>query len=286
MIRYCLVQLLWMTIFPMSLAQLKVDPANDYVKIGNLSSTPQRLLHLSGTNALLRIDRQGDSASGFMISSQATSGAMQKNFFFGVKGLGSGMGRFTLVDYGTAVGGAGDRRLVIDTDGTVIIGTANEYTGTEKFVVEGDAYKTVGGDTWNFPASSSLVENVNEFSSGLSEVLQLNPVHFEYNGLAHTPKGSKQIGVIAQELQQIAPHMVSKFTITPGTQEYIDAPSQVRSSPPDPETYLSVNASSVKWMLVNAIKEQQKMIEELQEIVEKQGEEIEELKKRNIPKNK
>jgi Mg2+ and Co2+ transporter CorA len=57
------------------------------------------------------------------------------------------------------------------------------------------------------------------------------------------------VGVAAQELQMIAPYMVGTYT-------------------KDEEEYLNVNNSAMTYMLINAIKEQQQMIEELKKEVE------------------
>ncbi|MEO7263702.1 MAG: hypothetical protein ABIW38_02265, partial [Ferruginibacter sp.] len=58
------------------------------------------------------------------------------------------------------------------------------------------------------------------------------------------------VGVIAQELQAIAPYMVKPYQ-------------------KNNETYYSVDNSSMTYMLINAVKEQQKQIDELKQLIEK-----------------
>jgi len=77
--------------------------------------------------------------------------------------------------------------------------------------------------------------------------MNINPVWYRYNGTANTPTDREYVGVIAQEYQKIAPYDVS-----PITHENDDGSTN---------DFLGVNDSAVKYMLVNAIKEQQAMIE-------------------------
>jgi len=95
---------------------------------------------------------------------------------------------------------------------------------------------------------------------GLSEVLQLNPVTYEYNGKANLRNaGQQQVGLVAQELEKVAPELVSTFT-----HEEEDAESKVTKS----EDYLMISESSIKYMLLNAVKEQQEIIETQDEKIE------------------
>jgi len=88
--------------------------------------------------------------------------------------------------------------------------------------------------------------------------LQLNPVTFNYNGKAGITDTEKtHVGLIAQELAEIEPDAVQTFT-------YIEEGSNKT------EEFLSLDASSIKYMLVNAIKELQALIELQQSNLEKQ----------------
>ena len=82
-------------------------------------------------------------------------------------------------------------------------------------------------------------------------MLSINPVKYQYNELAKTDTKKEHIGVIAQELKEVAPYMVGSFTIE-GTE------------------YYDVDNSAMMYMLINAVKElkaendaQQKLIEQL-----------------------
>jgi len=118
----------------------------------------------------------------------------------------------------------------------------------------------------NNASDRRLKTNINDFQYGLDEVLQLNPVNYRYNGKAgFSNTGKAQVGLVAQELKKVAPELVSTFTY-----EEEDEEAKVVGS----EDYLMISESSIKYMLINAVKEQQDIIETQQNIVETQKEEI------------
>jgi len=108
--------------------------------------------------------------------------------------------------------------------------------------VNGDASKT-GGNTWLAFSDARLKNIRGTFNSGLKAVMQLQPVRYEYrpdNALGITPNG-EHIGFPAQEVQKVIP-------------EAVTANSQ---------GYLMLNSDPIIWTMLNAIKEQQKEIQEL-----------------------
>ena len=109
----------------------------------------------------------------------------------------------------------------------------------------------------NNASDRRLKKNIDNFGYGLQEVLQLTPVTYEYNGKANFRNaGQQQVGLIAQELKKVAPELVSTFT-----HEEEDAETKVVKS----EEYLMISESSIKYMLINAVKEQQDKIETLEQ---------------------
>jgi|GEM_PF-1601322 len=95
-----------------------------------------------------------------------------------------------------------------------------------------------------------LKSDIEEFKYGLEEVKQLNPVHFTYNGRGATTAGSKHVGLIAQELQAIAPELVEEFTHV--LYEYDEDGTQREVGS---EQYLQIRDTEVKYMLMNSIKQ-------------------------------
>lgn len=110
-----------------------------------------------------------------------------------------------------------------------------------RFQANGLAYKP-GGGTWAALSDRRLKHSIRPFSAGLAVLRQVRPVRFQYNGKGETAdNGTEYVGVIAQEIAEIAPEMVQQ------TGEY-----------------LSVDPSAFTYMLINAVQEQQGQIEQLE----------------------
>ena len=124
--------------------------------------------------------------------------------------------------------------------------------------VNGNAYKSGGGD-WTVLSDKRTKKNINKYTKGLKDVLKLNPVMFNYNGKAGVSDiKTTYIGLIAQEFAEIEPNAISKYTHTDTLTKKT-------------EEYMAMDASSIRYMLVNAVKE-------LQSITELQRAEIVDLK--------
>jgi hypothetical protein len=108
--------------------------------------------------------------------------------------------------------------------------------------VNGDASKA-GGGAWQVFSDERLKNIKGRFMSGLKAVMQLQPLRYEYkqnNALGIRSKG-EHVGFGAQSLQQVIPEAVSQ----------------------NDSGYLVVNNDPILWTMLNAIKEQQKEIEQL-----------------------
>ena len=91
------------------------------------------------------------------------------------------------------------------------------------------------------------------FTDGLDTIRQINPVFFKYNGKAGYPDdGQEHVGVIAQEAQPHAPYM---FEIVP---------TKLNEDDDEETDLLTYDSTALTYILVNAVKEQQKIIEALQ----------------------
>ena len=102
-----------------------------------------------------------------------------------------------------------------------------------------------------------MKKNIKKLNYGLNEVLQLNPVSFNW---IDDPDNNNRLGLIAQEILPIMPELVK-------THEY-------QNSEDDPENIiqvelenLGVNYSTLIPVLINALQEQQKEIEELRNLI-------------------
>jgi hypothetical protein len=144
----------------------------------------------------------------------------------------------------------GTERLRIEPNGDVGIGTTNP---NYKLEVNGTAAKT-GGGSWSNASDRRLKKDIRPFSDGLQVLTKINPVWYQYNGLGGQPNdGKSYVGVIAQDIQPVAPYTISTFQ---------DGESQTE--------YLSYDGSAITYVLINAVKEQQQIIESLKKQIEDQ----------------
>lgn len=109
------------------------------------------------------------------------------------------------------------------------------------------------------PSDKRLKDNVTPFSDGLLIIKNLNTIRYTYNGKAGLETDDVHIGVYAQELQEVAPYLVEEFI----HQEEDEFGNVILE-----ETYLKIRDGEIKFLLVNAIQEQQEMIEAQQKQIE------------------
>ncbi|MBV6404618.1 MAG: hypothetical protein GFGODING_01371 [Flavobacteriales bacterium] len=131
-------------------------------------------------------------------------------------------------------------RMRIRGNGNVGIGT---FFPLYLLEVNGVAAKP-GGGTWVNTSDARLKTDVRPYDDGLAQLLRIEPVRYRYNEASGHDTKPEYVGVIAQELQKVAPYMVGTFE-KEGTE------------------YLNVDNSAMIYMLVNAVKEQQSIIEDL-----------------------
>jgi hypothetical protein len=132
--------------------------------------------------------------------------------------------------------------------------------------VNGNASKT-GGGTWATFSDKRLKKNINEFTDGLDKLMQINPVSFQYNGKAgYTNDSTTFIGVIAQDVEKVAPYMIEHV------QKKLNENDSLTTD------LLMYDGSALTYILVNAVKEQQSIIETQKAEIDVQKAEIEALK--------
>jgi hypothetical protein len=108
--------------------------------------------------------------------------------------------------------------------------------------VNGDASK-VGGGSWQSFSDVRLKSIQGRFGRGLSALMRLQPLRYEYkadNALGLKSEG-QHVGFSAQDVQAVIPEAVTT----------------------NKDGYLMVNNDPILWTMLNAMKEQQKQIEEL-----------------------
>jgi hypothetical protein len=164
----------------------------------------------------------------------------------------------------------------------------NTTAPTANLSVNGTANKT-GGGAWAAFSDKRLKKDIIPYTDGLSELLQIKPVRFKYIeefAIKNNPE-KEFVGVIAQEIKEVAPYMVETVQYNPAkdhiksTDNEDDISSATASSHLIPgQDIFSYDPSALNYMLINAVKEQQKMIEKQKTEIKAQATEIQKIKER------
>ena len=138
--------------------------------------------------------------------------------------------------------------------GNVGIGTTNP---TYQLQLSTDSAAKPTSNTWTIVSDRRIKKNIADFTDGLSIVMRLKPRTYQYNGLGGLGYDDTNIhiGLIAQEVEPVAPYMVETGKGTIGGEQVGD--------------FKSYQGHALPFILVNAIQHQQKEIEELKQEVSK-----------------
>jgi hypothetical protein len=122
--------------------------------------------------------------------------------------------------------------------------TYGVYSDGPIYVNSASTTKVGGSSMWTTGSDARIKKDVVDFHGGLAELEKVRPVRFKYNGLGGTQDDNQVfVGVIAQELEPIAPYMVTsaKRKLHDGDKALTDI-RQV-----DPNAFM--------YMLINSVKE-------------------------------
>ncbi len=140
----------------------------------------------------------------------------------------------------------------------------NGYSESEVFFVNGEGWSWSGQGAY-IATDSSLLQNRSKIHSPLESVMKLNGIRFIYSdGKGHNSSNNYRLGLVAQELEQVVPEAVKIM----------------------PDSLMSVSYSDLVPLLVEAMKEQQNQISELQMALNEQEVEINKIKSRRWFKKK
>jgi hypothetical protein len=195
-------------------------------------ASPSQKLEVRGAAAGLPAT-SGTTQNGIARMSQGSGNGVVDVGFGGVAGLGW----IQATDSSNLASNFG--LLLNPNGGNVGIGTT---APTAQLSVNGTANKP-GGGSWDVFSDERLKNIKGRFNSGLNAVMQLQPIRYEYkpgNALNFDSK-AEHIGFGAQALEKIIPEAVTR----------------------NDNGYLQVNNDPIIWTMLNAIKEQQKEIEQL-----------------------
>lgn len=274
-------------------------------QIGMFSTTPTARLQINSgstyTSNLLKLDNTNSSNSSAVVAiTNSGSGelinATKPGIGYGINIQKTGIMSSSAAIYGANSGnnGEGIRGSVFGAGGYGIYGNA-AGTGTNSFTgVYGYGSGSTGADygiygqqgsgsndfagyfngnvaytgTLSSTSDSKLKTNIAPLQNGLSTLMQLHPSTYEYKHdgeyrLMKLPEG-KQIGLIAQDIEAVLPELIQEV-------EFVSLQKEDGETQPDQVKiqYKSVNYIGLIPVLISAIQEQQKQIEELKKQLQK-----------------
>jgi hypothetical protein len=148
----------------------------------------------------------------------------------------------------------GQARLAVSAAGNVIIGADSELPngGAAILQVGGAAFKNDASNTWTIASDARVKDEVRDLELGLSELQQLRPVRFRYNGRGGTAAGLTGIGVLGQEIETVIPETIQRIGA--------GAPADG-----DLEDLRVFDSSPLTYVLINAVKELAARVERLEQ---------------------
>ena len=140
----------------------------------------------------------------------------------------------------TPFGSAEGSKFIVRADGNVGIGTTSP---SYQLQLSTDSAAKPTSALWTIASDERIKENINSYTKGLNELLKINPITYDYNGLGGFKKGKGGVGIIAQEIAEILPDSVSsiKGKLNETDEEEIDI--------------LNFNGHELTYILINAVKE-------------------------------
>lgn len=244
--------------FGMSYGQLTVNAENN-VAVNGATNGPTVFNNKPATLAVL-----AEGNGQFPVRMISTNNTR----LFEVQQGGIGSGNFFIYDNQdnrTIQFAGGPQPFYINTGGNVGIGTT---TPSVLFEVNGTAAKPGGGD-WSATSDMRSKRNVKTFNDGLKTLMNVAPVVYQYNGKFGTPSDDTEyVGVIAQDLQKAAPYMVRPEVYSSATLEQMESPNYASKKSQYEEEFLTVDPSAFTYILINAVKEQQAIIDALEDRIE------------------
>ena len=224
--------------------------------VGMGEAAPQGRLHINGSgDGVTNIITERENASGAsenfanVVTGLAGSGFyFREDRLFGMSPAGNV--DFIGIDVPNSLLFAGPQHPTTTIRGNLGLGTLSP---TAKFEVVGDI-KASGTITPSDARLKTITKS--DVNFGLDAVMNLNVVEFEYNGQGGTKANDRHIGLVAQELQKVAPQLVQEFTHT----TFDINPKNLDITPIKEEQFLEIRDSEIKYLLMNAMQEQQQII--------------------------
>jgi len=129
--------------------------------------------------------------------------------------------------------------VTVTVEGNVGIGLTPSY----RLHLSTDSAAKPSTNTWTVASDARLKKNIRPFTEGLEVLERIEPVRYQYNGLAGTPKDEEVIGVVAQNVMEVAPYTVRTFQ------------AKLNKDDEEKTDLLGFNSHALTFVMINAIKE-------------------------------
>jgi hypothetical protein len=240
-------------------AQLSVDAGNN---VGVGTSSPSAAFNVASGNIF--IDKTSAHNTLKIIRSTSSYGASlnlststTNDWIIGQRGTSSS--DFKIYSYGVSK----DVIWIDRSNGNV--GLTTTSAPAYQLELSANSAGKPSSSTWTISSDRRVKKDITQFSDGLSVLRQINPVTYKYNGLAHTPANEEAIGIIAQDMQNIAPYTIKEISRTLSPEEISTFPGDistatiaidsVHTEQVTKGTILGFDAHPLFFVLINAVKE-------------------------------
>ena len=128
-------------------------------------------------------------------------------------------------------------------DATITWTERLRVSNTGSLILAGSTAQKATGTTWSNPSDIRLKDNIQEYTKGLPELMQVNVKTWEYNGKGGTVQGTKGLGVIADEIKELLPDTVDNYKAKLNDDDAED--SEIKK----------FDATEITWLMLKSIQE-------------------------------
>jgi len=207
----------------------------------------------SGTTAS-KGDQQFAFGEGTTTPTSGTAAYGSNQFVVGKFNIYNTVGRVHLFAVGNGTSD-GSRTNAFNVDTLGRIGLGNSSPSYQLQLSLNSAAKPTSS-SWTVVSDERVKTNIQDYTTGLSEILQINPKTFDYNGKAGFDQTTGNIGIIAQEVKDIMPETISTYE------------AKLNEEDTEETELFNFDAHPIQFALINAVKELSAKIQVLETKIE------------------
>lgn len=207
----------------------------------------------SGTTASLG-SQQFAFGEGTTTPTSGSAAYGSNQFVVGKFNIYNTVGRVHLFAVGNGISD-GSRTNAFNVDTLGRIGLGNSSPSYQLQLSLNSAAKPTSS-SWTVVSDERVKTNIQDYTTGLSEILQINPKTFDYNGKAGFDQTTGNIGIIAQEVKDIMPETISTYE------------AKLNEEDTEETELFNFDAHPIQFALINAVKELNEKIKSLEQEIE------------------